>query len=97
MRPLTLLLATSLAMPVLSAPPAIAKERTRYEYDGRVYRSYAECRAARKRAAKRGTVIGAAGAGVGTALLGGGLGGSLLAAGAGAVIGHEVGKSTRKC
>lgn len=96
MRPLTFLLATSLAMPVLSAP-VVAKERPRYEYDGRVYRSYSECRAAKKRAAKRGTVIGAAGAGVGTALLGGGLGGSLLAAGAGAVIGHEVGRGSKKC
>lgn len=97
MRSLTLFIAASLAMPMVAAPPAFARDHSRYEYNGHVYRSYAQCRAAKQRAAKRGTVIGAAGAGVGAALLGGGLGGSLLAAGAGAVIGHEVGKGSKKC
>lgn len=94
MRSMMLMIAAGLAL----VPPVAADARgTRYEYHGKVYRSYEACRAAKSRAAKRGTVIGAAGAGVGAALLGGGLGGSLLAAGGGAVIGHEIGRGSKKC
>ncbi len=88
------LTAALLAVP---AGTAIAKQHKQYEYDGRYYSSYEQCRAAKKRAANRGTVIGAAAAGAGTALLGGNLGTSLLGAGVGAVAGHEIGKSSEKC
>ena len=68
-----------------------------YEYNGRAYESYESCRAAKSRAARRGTVIGAAAGGAGTALLGGNLGGSLLGAGVGALAGHEIGRGSHKC
>jgi hypothetical protein len=94
MRAIMLFVAAAVSM----VPPIAADARpTRYEYQGKTYRSLQACRAAKKRAANRGTVIGAAGAGVGAALLGGGLGGSLLAAGGGAIIGHEIGKGSKKC
>ena len=59
--------------------------------------SYEQCRAAKSRSGKRGTVIGAVGGGAGTALLGGGLGGSLLGAGVGAVAGNVIGRGGHKC
>ena len=87
--------AVAATAPAMSA--AAKHHRTAYEYNGRAYQSYEACRAAKSRAAKRGTVIGAVAGGAGTALLGGNLGGSLLGAGVGALAGHEIGRSTKKC
>jgi hypothetical protein len=81
----------------LPALPAAAKSKQRYEYDGRYYSSYRECRAEKKRAQQRGTVVGAAAAGIGAALLGGNLGESALIAGGGAVVGNQLGKNSKKC
>lgn len=82
-----------------SAPlaPAAAGDRTRYEHNGKYYNSYAQCRREKRRAAKRGTAIGAVGVGVGAAVLGGNVGESLLAAGVGAVAGNVIGGKTKRC
>lgn len=81
------------------AIPAAARDdrRPRYEYDGRYYNSYRQCRAEKRRAEKRGTVVGAATAGIGAALLGGNLGESALVAGGGALVGNVIGKNSKKC
>ncbi len=58
------------------------------------------CLIERKKGQKKGTVIGAAGAGGGTAVAGGNLGESLLGAGVGALAGDLIGKETatsRRC
>lgn len=58
------------------------------------------CLIERKKAQKKGTVIGAAGAGGGTAIAGGNLGESLLGAGIGALAGNQIGKeagTSRRC
>lgn len=83
-------------VPVL---PAAARDdrRPRYEYDGRYYSSYQQCRAEKRRAEKRGTIAGAATAGIGAALLGGNLGESALVAGGGAIVGNVIGKNSKKC
>lgn len=75
--------------------PALAK--TRYVHDGKVYQSREACLAAKKRSRDRGTIAGAAAAGLGAALLGGNLGETALVAGGGAVVGHELGKNAKKC
>lgn len=80
----------------LPALPAAAKQKQRYEYDGRYYSSYEQCRAERRRAEKRGTVVGALTAGAGAALLGGNLAESALIAGGGAIVGNQIG-SKKKC
>jgi uncharacterized protein YcfJ len=77
--------------------PALAKNQTRYEYDGRYYETHQQCLNAKKKAQQRGTIIGAATAGVGAALLGGNLGQSALIAGGGALVGNQLGKSSKKC
>ena len=96
MRVLSSLLIAAVAATSFTAAPAFAKQK-RYYYDGdRRYSSYAECKNRRDRAGKRGTVIGAVGAGAGAALLGGNLGESLLGAGAGAVAGNALGRGGEK-
>lgn len=88
----TLLIATlAAAMP---AVPAAARhdDRSRYEYNGRYYNNYEQCREARSRHKRDGAIAGAAIAGVGAAVLGANLGTSALIAGGGAVVGHEIGR-----
>ncbi len=81
----------------LPALPASAK-RAHYQYNGHNYASYEQCRAARRHAEKRGTIIGAVGGGATVAVLGGNLGESALGAGVGALGGNLIGKGTsRKC
>lgn len=58
------------------------------------------CLIERKKAQKKGTVIGAAGVGATTAVAGGSLGGSLLGAGLGALAGNQIGKeagTSKRC
>jgi outer membrane lipoprotein SlyB len=76
--------------------PAMA-EPVRYEHNGKYYKTRAECQAAKKRAEKRGTIVGAAVAGVGAALLGGNVGETALVAGGGAVVGNALGSKSKKC
>lgn len=92
--PMIVIAALSAGLPVL---PTAANAKPRYEYNGRYYNSYAQCRAEKRRAQKRGTIVGAATAGIGAALLGGNLGESALIAGGGAVVGNVVGKNSKKC
>nr|WP_310523260.1 hypothetical protein [Polymorphobacter sp.] len=91
---LTIIAAIAAGIPAL---PAAAKSKQRYEYNGRQYDSYQQCRDEKRRAQKRGTVVGAATAGIGAALLGGNLGESALIAGGGAVVGNQLGKNSKKC
>jgi hypothetical protein len=88
-----------LTLALLAATPATARQNDNYyEFKGKRYATYEQCVAAKKRSQKRATVAGAAAAGVGAALLGGGVGESLLIAGGGALVGNELGKSSkRKC
>lgn len=85
------------AMAGAAAPPALAKQPTRYVYDGRSYQTYQQCVAAKKKAEQRGTIVGAATAGVATALLGGNLAETALVAGGGALVGNQLGKNSKKC
>jgi hypothetical protein len=80
-----------------TASPVLAKQQTRYVYDGRSYESRQQCLAAKKKAEQRGTIVGAATAGVATALLGGNLGETALVAGGGALVGNQLGKNSKKC
>lgn len=95
MRSTSLMMAAAL----LATGPAMAEARSGYyEFKGKRYATYEQCMAAKKRSQRRATVAGAAAAGVGAALLGGGVGESLLVAGGGALVGNELGKSSkRKC
>lgn len=99
MRPLPALAAVliasfgSAALPL----PALAKNQTRYEYDGRYYQSRQQCLNAKKKAQERGTIVGAATAGVATALLGGNFAETALVAGGGALVGNQLGKNSKKC
>jgi hypothetical protein len=92
-----LLAALAVAVPAL---PAAARNNQnnvqRYEYDGRYYNDLAQCRDAKRKAKKDGTIVGAAVAGVGAALLGANLGETALIAGGGALVGNQLGKS-KKC
>ncbi|WP_439532198.1 hypothetical protein [Polymorphobacter sp.] len=76
--------------------PAMA-QRTRYEHNGKYYQSRAECLQAKKRAEKRGTIVGAAAAGIGAALLGGNVGETALVAGGGAVVGNVIAGKSKRC
>ncbi len=83
------------------AAPLAAKthqksQPVRYEYNGRTYNSYEQCRAQKNKAAKDGAIVGAATAGIGSALLGANLGEAALIAGGGALVGNQIGKS-KKC
>jgi hypothetical protein len=77
--------------------PAAARDNTRYEYNGRSFNSLASCRAEKRRSVKRGTIVGAATAGVGAALLGANLGETALIAGGGAVVGNALGGRHKRC
>ena len=90
--PTIIIAALAAGVPAL---PAVAK--TKYEYNGRTYNSLSACRAEKKRAQQRGTVVGAIAAGAGAALLGGNLGESALIAGGGAIVGNQLGKNSKKC
>jgi len=92
--PIFVIAAVAAGLPAL---PAEAKAKQRYEYNGRYYSSYQQCRDEKRRAQKRGTVVGAAAAGIGAALLGGNLGETALIAGGGAVVGNQIGKNSKKC
>jgi hypothetical protein len=83
------------------AAPLAAKthhksQPVRYEYNGRTYSSYDQCRAQKNKAAKDGAIVGAATAGIGSALLGANLGEAALIAGGGSLVGNQIGKS-KKC
>lgn len=90
-----------LAAAALVAQPAIAKTTLGEKDRARVARAAPKdraevrhCLVERKKGAKKGTIIGAAGgAGVGV-VAGGNVGETLLAAGAGAVAGNLIGKGS---
>ena len=90
-----LVAALALALPSL---PAAARQQNsqRYEYNGRYYNTVAQCQAAKRKARKDGTIVGAAVAGVGAAVLGANLGETALIAGGGALVGNQLGK-TKRC
>lgn len=96
MRLITTLLIAAVAAGV-PALPAAAKSHTRYEYNGHYYNSLAQCRAEKRSSTKRGTIVGAATAGVGAALLGANLGETALIAGGGAVVGNAIGSRSKHC
>lgn len=77
------------------APAEARDKRVRYENNGRYYNSYASCRAAKRKAARDGAIVGAATAGLGSALLGANLGEAALIAGGGAIVGNQLGKAKR--
>jgi hypothetical protein len=78
-------------------PRALADDRPVYETGGKRYETYQQCIAAKKRAQKRGTIAGAVVAGAGAAILGGNLGETALVAGGGALVGREIGRTSKKC
>jgi hypothetical protein len=83
--------------PAAAVKPIVAKpEPQTWETGGKTYTSYEDCVAARKKAEKKGAIIGAVVGGGATALLGGNLGKSALGAGAGALVGSQVSKG-KKC
>jgi len=96
MRIINSLVIASFAAASFAAVPVQARKNDRYYYGDQSYSSYAACKRARDRAGKRGTVIGAVGAGAGAALLGGNVGELLLGAGVGAVAGNQIGRATEK-
>lgn len=92
-------MAALIAVGGIAAPLAAKTNKSqpvRYEYNGRYYNSYDQCRAQKNRAAKDGAIVGAATAGIGSALLGANLGEAALIAGGGALVGNQIGKS-KKC
>lgn len=92
--PTLMIAALTAGLPMTAAD---ARSKTRYEYNGRYYDSLQQCRDEKRRAQTRGTIVGAAAAGVGAALLGANLGESALIAGGGAVVGNQLGKNSKKC
>ena len=96
--PLVALVMTATAMPAAAWVDGNGVHHRDRHYNNYNRRggSYDQCRAAKSRAGKRGTVIGAVGGGAGTALLGGGVGGSLLGAGVGALAGNVIGRGGHK-
>jgi outer membrane lipoprotein SlyB len=92
-----LVAALTLAAPSLPAAAKSHKQSaSRYQYDGRYYNSLAQCQAAKRKARKDGTIVGAAVAGVGAAVLGANLGETALIAGGGALVGNSLGNA-KKC
>jgi uncharacterized membrane protein len=92
-------MAALIAVSGIAAPLAAKTSKSqpvRYEYNGRTYNSYQQCRAQKNKATKDGTIVGAAVAGVGAAILGANLGETALIAGGGALVGNQLGK-TKKC
>ena len=96
MRYLTLGLMAAL-MAGAPALPAVAKSKTQWVHDGKVYNSYASCKRAKDKSKERAAIVGAASAGTIAALAGGNLGETALVAGAGALTGAVIGKNAKKC
>ena len=96
-----LLVLSLIAQPALAATTLSKNEKARVASAKRSDRAeLSNCFIERKRAQKKGTVIGAAGIGAGTAIAGGDLGGSLLGAGVGALAGNQIGKeagTSKRC
>jgi hypothetical protein len=90
-----------MAQPALAATTLSKNERARVARAApRDREALSSCLIERKKAQKKGTVIGAAGVGAGTAIAGGDLGGSLLGAGIGALAGNQIGKeagTSKRC
>ena len=89
MRVVTALLIAAMALCVPALPAAArsdSQHAQRYEYDGHYYNSVAQCRQAKRKARKNGTIVGAAVAGIGAAVLGANLGETALIAGGGALV-----------
>lgn len=85
--------------PAAAGQPGMARPQPQpqtWETGGKTYASYEDCMAARKKAEKKGAIIGAVVGGGATALLGGNVGKSALGAGAGALVGSQVSKG-KKC
>lgn len=98
---LALLALSVAAPPVLAATTLSQSERERVARAARSDRpDLRACLIERKKGQKKGTVIGAAGAGGGAAVAGGNLGESLLGAGIGALAGNQIGKeaaTSKRC
>ncbi len=96
-----LLVLSLTATPALAATTLSKNERARVASAPKRDRAeLTNCFIERKKAQKKGTVIGAAGAGATGAIAGGNLGESLLAAGAGALAGNQIGKeagTSKRC
>jgi hypothetical protein len=85
MRVVTALLIAAMALCVPALPAAARSDS-----------QHAQCRRAKRKARKNGTIVGAAVAGIGAAVLGANLGETALIAGGGALVGNQLGKS-KKC
>ncbi|WP_310497693.1 hypothetical protein [Sandarakinorhabdus sp.] len=92
-----MLAATPLAPAMAQNRAPQGQQASRFEFDGKTYQTRSQCLAAKKRAQKRGTIVGAVAAGAGAALLGGNLGETALVAGGGALLGRELGRNSKKC
>jgi len=87
------LLILSLAAPSFAATTLSPREKARVARAApRDREQLRACLIERKKAQKKGTVVGAAGGGATVALGGGNLGKSLLGAGVGALAGNQIGK-----
>ena len=93
MRKPYLLLLIALAAPA-AAKPHSPDHGTRQHADRRAYE---QCLEDQRQAQKKGTIVGAAGAGAATAIFGGNLGQTALVAGGGALTGRAIGKGSKKC
>ena len=90
-----LLVLSLIAQPALAATTLSKNEKARVASAKRSDRAeLSNCFIERKKAQKKGTVIGAAGIGAGAAIAGGNLGESLLGAGVGALAGNQIGKES---
>jgi outer membrane lipoprotein SlyB len=94
-------LTASLLALALITPPALAKTTLGPKDSARVARAHPKdrdevryCLIQRKKGAKKGTIIGAAGGAGAGAIAGGNLGETALAAGAGALAGNLIGKGS---
>jgi len=99
MRFITPMLIAAFAMATPAMPAAAKSPRNnvqQYQYNGRAYNSFAQCQAAKRKARRDGTIVGAAAAGIGAAVLGANLGTTALIAGGGAVVGNRLGNA-KKC
>jgi outer membrane lipoprotein SlyB len=94
-------LCAGLALTALVAPPAVAETTLGKNDQARVDRARPRdrdevryCLIQKKKGARKGTIIGAAGGAATGVIAGGNLGETLLAGGAGAVAGNLLGKGT---
>jgi hypothetical protein len=85
------------ALLVAAPMPLAAGDRTQWEYDGKRYASYEECKRAKDKSRNRAAVVGAASSGTVAAVAGANLGETALVAGAGALAGSVIGKKAKKC